>query len=95
MDKVVTLRCPLCQSLLLSYRRAEIWDRDAKDFNKLEKGWHVTLNKNANVDIDRSMADNPSARQNGVRLEFNCAACHGKPHLDIWESDDETKVEFS
>ena len=94
MEKVVTLRCPLCQSLLLSARRVEIWQRDHETGKKKAGGQHVTVNRCSNIYIDRDMNTNPSAWQNAVLLEFNCSACHGKPKMSIWEVEDKTLLEF-
>jgi len=94
MEKVVTLRCPLCHSLLLSARRVEIWHRDHETGKNRPGGQHVTVNRMSNIDIDRDMMRNPSQSKNAVRLEFNCAHCHGKPTLSISEVEDKTLLEF-
>lgn len=83
------LNCPNCSSIYMRQCKIEIFERGEDD----KQGNHVIVDGD-NISVDRSMADNPSARRQGMRIYFSCEECKEKPKLAITQHKGQTFFEF-
>lgn len=66
--------CPECGDGWLHQSRVEVFVRDSEDE---DRGIHATIDYQDGVSIDRSMAENPSPRRDGIAIAFECELCGG------------------
>ncbi len=73
-----SLNCPVCENPFLHQRKVSIFWRteDAEEGNRVVSQFGQTL-------TDTSMHGNPSARRDGILIDFECELCDADPRLSI------------
>ncbi len=81
------LKCPSCGGNYLHHEKVEIFER----FEDAEKGLHVKI-ENSVATTDTNLEGNPSARRDGITIEFSCESCKARPELSILQHKGNTWV---
>jgi hypothetical protein len=89
-DAPANLLCPSCNGDHLHHTTMEIFERNEDAIN----GLHVTV-KDGKVNVDTSLADNPSSRRHGLKVTFWCETCHASPVLVIAQHKGCTDIDFA
>ncbi|MFU0948764.1 hypothetical protein ACM26Q_24055 [Kluyvera ascorbata] len=83
------LNCPHCKGTYLHQYKYEIFERS----EDAQVGTHAVISGDG-INIDRSMAGNPSARRDGAKIYFTCEGCDESPTLLITQHKGQTFIQF-
>ena len=89
------LSCPRCYGKNLHQRAVDVFIRAAED----SAGGTAVTHRDAGFSAFLPMSQNPSSRRDGIRIAFDCEACHLEDRWDplfltIVQHKGETLVEW-
>lgn len=84
------LMCPSCGCSNLHHYRVEVYARRLEDS---ATGMRAEISTRGSVTVNTSMAGNPSARRDGVRIHLHCEQCPALVELTIVQHKGTTYLE--
>ena len=84
------LLCPQCDGENLSHQQVRVFDRNEDAVDVLLT--KVNGNRSVVETLPNDTSDNPSARRDGLIIDFNCEACGGTSALLIAQHKGRTEV---
>lgn len=84
------LHCPNCDGEHLSHGQVRIFDRREDDVQVLLT--KVNGNRSVVETLPNDTSDNPSARRDGLVIDFNCETCGGTAALLIAQHKGQTEI---
>ena len=85
------IACPNCENDYLHHSKVHVYSRTSED----NPGIHAVTGEGAVHTVDTDMRKNPSRRRDGIRIEFWCEICDGKPVLEIAQHKGTTYIHWA
>jgi hypothetical protein len=90
LQQVVDIGIPaLMPANYLSHDKVEVFDRHEDQ----KEGLHVVVG-DADVQINKDLSGNPSARRHGLKIYFSCEQCDAAPVLTVSQHKGQTHIDM-
>ena len=84
------IQCPECRGTFLHHKTVTVYWRAGED---ADHGLRLQSDQQS-VQTTTDMTGNPSARRDGIEVEFWCESCHARPRLTIAQHKGATQVQW-